>query len=136
MFNVTLTNRGLITAKDVQLLLPEGLKALVYDQLDNNEPFHLTPGQSVQIPVRITHRENAGEEPAKVKPIDDDPCVNQVGTLLLLGLRARPQMASLWNRSSGRSCYSPDRAPGITPATEPMADTAMAGGVAMADGVE
>ncbi len=31
VFNVTLTNRGLITAKDVQLLLPEGLKALVYD---------------------------------------------------------------------------------------------------------
>ncbi len=108
VFNVTLTNRGLITAKDVQLLLPEGLKALVYDQLDNNEPFHLTPGQSVQIPVRITHRENAGEEPAKVKPIDDDPCVNQVGTLYYWDCGPDHKWHRYGIGLQVGSCYSPD----------------------------
>lgn len=82
IFYATLTNKGLITAEDVQLELPTGFRALMFEALSNNEPFSLAPQQSVLIPVKVTH---VGEDVAKsmnrVKPIDDDPCIGHVGTL-------------------------------------------------------
>lgn len=54
LFNVVLVNRGLITAQDVELILPENLSSYVleayYDTLD------LAPQQSVTIPVKVTRK--------------------------------------------------------------------------------
>lgn len=98
IFYAVLTNKGLITAEDVSLVLPSDFSALQFEALSYSEPFKLAPQQSVQIPVRVTNTMNsatddpAQEEPgapvkAKLlpptsnKPIDNDPCVGQVGTL-------------------------------------------------------
>lgn len=82
IFYATLVNRGLITAEDVQLELPTGFSALEFEALSNTEPFSLAPQQSVLIPIKVTHRGvSRAEITARVKPIDDDPCVGQVGTL-------------------------------------------------------
>lgn len=82
IFYATLVNRGLITAEDVQLELPTGFSALEFEALSNTEPFSLAPQQSVLIPIKVTHRGvSRAESTARVKPIDDDPCAGQVGTL-------------------------------------------------------
>lgn len=82
IFYATLTNKGLITAEDVQLELPTGFKALEFEALSNNEPFDLAPQQSVLIPVKVSHVSTSPlQSMARVKPIDNDPCVSQVGTL-------------------------------------------------------
>ncbi len=82
IFYARLTNKGLIPARDVQLELPTGFRALSFEALSHSEPFDLAPQQSVQIPVKVTHITNtATQSAARVKPIDNDPCVGQVGTL-------------------------------------------------------
>lgn len=82
IFYATLTNKGLITAEDVQLELPTGFKALEFEALSNNEPFNLAPQQSVLIPVKVSHiSTSSSQSMARIKPIDDDPCVGQPGTL-------------------------------------------------------
>lgn len=82
IFYATLTNKGLITAEDVQLELPTGFKALEFEALSNNEPFNLAPQQSVLIPVKVSHISTpSSQSMARIKPIDDDPCATQVGTL-------------------------------------------------------
>lgn len=82
IFYATLTNRGLITAEDVQLELPSDFRALKFEALSNNETFSLAPQQSVLIPVKVTHIGTASAKAiSRVKPIDDDPCASQVGTL-------------------------------------------------------
>lgn len=85
IFYATLTNRGLITAQDVELDLPEGFKTLSFEALSHNDaPFELAPQQSVTIPVKVT---NVASAPSNIslkdgtKPIDDDPCASEVGTL-------------------------------------------------------
>ena len=85
IFNAVLTNKGLITAEDVELLLPTGFTTLSFEALSNTEPFDLVPQQSVSIPVKVTKIQTTsptylrGKE--KVKPIDNDPCVGEPGTL-------------------------------------------------------
>lgn len=82
IFYATLTNRGLITAEDVQLELPTGFNALKFEALSNNEPFTLAPQQSVLIPIKVTHIcGTLAKADARIKPIDNDPCATQVGTL-------------------------------------------------------
>lgn len=82
IFYATLTNKGLITAEDVQFLLPEGFHALQFEALAYAEPFNLAPMQSVSIPVKVTHTNSAfAKSASRVRPIDDDPCVGQPGTL-------------------------------------------------------
>ena len=54
IFNATLTNKGLITAEDVQLLLPTDHQTLKFEALDHSEAFNLAPQESVSIPVRVT----------------------------------------------------------------------------------
>lgn len=82
IFYATLTNKGLITAEDVEFLLPEGFRALQFEALAYNEPFDLAPQQSVVIPVKVTHiASQATNAPRRVKPIDNDPCAGQPGTL-------------------------------------------------------
>lgn len=82
IFNAILTNKGLITAEDVQLLLPTGFRTLHFEALSQNTPITLAPQQSVLIPVRVTHvSESKANAMVRVKSIDDDPCVGQIGTL-------------------------------------------------------
>ena len=50
----TLTNKGLITAEDVQLLMPENAEPLVFEPLIN-EPFDLPAQSSKTIPVKISY---------------------------------------------------------------------------------
>ncbi|MBD5358801.1 MAG: hypothetical protein HDR88_17740 [Bacteroides sp.] len=83
VFYVTMTNRGLITAKDVELELPDGFKTLTFEKLAYADPFSLAPNQSIQIPIKVSSispdtriaRENS------FRPMDDDPCASQLGTL-------------------------------------------------------
>ena len=82
VFYATLTNKGLITAQDVQLELPTGFNALKFEALAYNTPFALAPQQSVLIPVKVTHvGSSSARAIARIKPIDNDPCASQVGTL-------------------------------------------------------
>ena len=63
MFNAVLTNKGLITAQDVELILPEGVETLTFEALDyNDELFELAPQQSVLIPVKVTKNTGSGEK--------------------------------------------------------------------------
>lgn len=79
IFNAVLTNKGLVTARDVQFLTPEGFRYLLFEPLTDAGPFDLAPQQSVQIPVKVTHVANGGM--MRARSIDDDPCVAQPGTL-------------------------------------------------------
>lgn len=82
IFYATLTNKGLITAEDVEFLLPEGFKTLSFESLSYTEPFTLAPQQSVRIPVKVTKVVNTFKTSlARTAPIDNDPCVGQPGTL-------------------------------------------------------
>ena len=82
VFYATLTNKGLITAQDVQLELPTGFNALKFEALAYNTPFALAPQQSVLIPVKVTHiSSTTARAMARIKPIDNDPCAGQMGTL-------------------------------------------------------
>ena len=81
IFYATLTNKGLITAQDVQLLLPEGFTALTFEALAFTEPFTLAPQQSVLIPVKVTHKPSSQSGALRAHSIDNDPCIGQPGTL-------------------------------------------------------
>lgn len=62
IFDVVLTNRGLITAKNTQISLPESQDDLEFDILGGDE-FDLAPQQSMTISVKVT--KTAGEASAK-----------------------------------------------------------------------
>lgn len=69
-FNATLTNKGLITAKDVQLLLPDTVTSWRFEPIGPGKANELAPGQSIEIPIRVSEG-----------PGDDGPCVVYIGTL-------------------------------------------------------
>lgn len=73
IFNATLTNKGLIAAKDVQLLLPENVTSWRFEPIDPDKANELAPGQSKEIPIRVT--KDPGDDG------DDGPCVVYIGTL-------------------------------------------------------
>ena len=81
IFNAILTNKGLITANDAELILPDGFKNLKFEPLAEYTALTIAPQQSVQIPVKVTRSLNFANARRKAKPIDNDPCVGQVGTL-------------------------------------------------------
>lgn len=73
IFNTTLTNKGLIAAKDVQLLLPENVTSWRFEPIGPGKANELAPGQSIEIPIRVT--KDPGDDG------DDGPCVVYIGTL-------------------------------------------------------
>lgn len=84
LFDAVLTNKGLITAEDVELLLPSGFTTLSFEALSHYEPFDLAPQQSVIIPVKVTKIKDVSSIRGRQnieRPIDNDPCVAEPGTL-------------------------------------------------------
>lgn len=73
IFNATLTNKGLIAAKDVQLLLPENVTSWRFEPIGPGKANELAPGQSIEIPIRVISGD--GDDG------DDGPCVVYIGTL-------------------------------------------------------
>lgn len=73
IFNATLTNKGLITAKDVQLLLPDTVTSWRFEPIGPGKANELAPGQSIEIPIRVT--KDPGDDG------DDGPCVVYIGAL-------------------------------------------------------
>lgn len=73
IFNATLTNKGLITAKDVQLLLPDTVTSWRFEPIGPGKANELAPGQSIEIPIRVISGD--GDDG------DDGPCVVYIGTL-------------------------------------------------------
>lgn len=63
VINVTLTNKGLITAQNVNLLLPTDCDEWEFEALGMNEAFSLAAQQSVTIPVKITRVETVRYAP-------------------------------------------------------------------------
>lgn len=73
IFNATLTNKGLITAKDVQLLVPDTVTSWRFELIGPGKANELAPGQSIEIPIRVISGD--GDDG------DDGPCVVYIGTL-------------------------------------------------------
>lgn len=73
IFNATLTNKGLIAAKDVQLLLPDTVTSWRFEPIGPGKANELAPGQSIEIPIRVISGD--GDDG------DDGPCVVYIGTL-------------------------------------------------------
>jgi len=53
IYNIVVTNKGLITAKDVNITIPSGLNTLTFEALTETH-FDLKPQSSVIIPVKVT----------------------------------------------------------------------------------
>ena len=83
IFNAVLTNKGLITAKDVQLLLPTDLQTLTFEALDHNEAFNLAPQESVLIPVKVTKvaASSFAKSKEQVGRASKEPCIVDIGTI-------------------------------------------------------
>lgn len=83
IFYATLTNKGLITAEDVQLVMPSDFKTLTFEALSHADPFSLAPQQSVQVPVKVTKvaASASARRSLQTRNLDNDPCASQVGTL-------------------------------------------------------
>ena len=68
MFNAVLTNKGLITAQDVHIDIPES--DVWTCELLVKEDFNLLPSESVVVPVRVRLKDDV--EPAKIgKPYEN-----------------------------------------------------------------
>lgn len=81
IFYATLTNKGLIRANDVSLLLPSGFNHLSFEALSDYQGLVLSAGESITIPVKVSRLRNAATRQMRVNPIDKDPCVGYPGTL-------------------------------------------------------
>ncbi len=80
-FNATLTNKGLINAEDVALLLPEGFYHLTFEPLTQYTGLTIAAGQTVTIPIKVTRISTPIHKVKRKGTIDDDPCVGEPGTL-------------------------------------------------------
>ena len=69
MYNVTITNKGLIRAEDVTITLPDGGSDFVFEALAYGEPFNLDAQQSVVMPVRVTRASKPNYAPRRARKI-------------------------------------------------------------------
>ncbi len=85
VFNMTLTNKGLITAKDVVLQMPQGFVTLTFEPMIQGI-FDLRPQESITVPVKVTKilEVNAMVRLRSVSSIQGskkDPCDEEAGAL-------------------------------------------------------
>ncbi len=73
VFYATMTNKGLITAQDCQLILPQNLKVLKFTALVDGL-FELAPQQSIVIPVKVqnTYQTEVNRRSPDLR-MEDDP---------------------------------------------------------------
>lgn len=81
VFYAVLTNKGLITAQDAELILPEGFKRITFEPLTQYQGLTIAPQQSISIPVKVTRTVPANSRMRRLPDKDNDPCVGQPGTL-------------------------------------------------------
>ncbi|MGM9826166.1 MAG: hypothetical protein ACI3Z8_06990 [Paludibacteraceae bacterium] len=91
IFYAVLTNKGLITAEDVSLVLPSDFSVLQFEALSYSEPFKLAPQQSVQIPVRVTNTTNT----AIVEPAQEEPITSEERKVTRSAAKAIPSIKDL-----------------------------------------
>ena len=81
IFYAVLTNKGLISAQDAELILPEGFSRITFEPLEQYTGLTIAPQQSITIPVKVTKVMTTSQASRRADPIDNDPCVGQPGTL-------------------------------------------------------
>lgn len=65
LINITVTNKGLITALNNNIQLPDDTDEWRFESLVSLDPFDLAPQQSVVLPVRITRLSDASQNSAR-----------------------------------------------------------------------
>lgn len=81
IFYALMTNKGLITAKETKLILPENTSELTFEALTQYEDLTIAPQQSVRIPIKVT-KINDGETKLRKAPAKNgSSCAGSVGTL-------------------------------------------------------
>jgi uncharacterized membrane protein len=80
VFNVILTNKGLITARDVEVVVPRGMQSFTFEPLINM--IDLRPQESVMIPVTVTKLANPSNAPAKARAAKDN-CKEYIAVIYL-----------------------------------------------------
>lgn len=80
IFNIILTNKGLITAKDVEVIMPKGFTTLTFEPMFNF--IDLKPQESVRIPVTLTKvgspTGSPAGGPARVVASSSEPCKDYI----------------------------------------------------------
>lgn len=123
IFNIVLTNKGLITAKDVEVTMPKHFSAFTFEPLFN--VIDLKPQESVLIPVTLTKvgNPNPDNAPRRVGAADKDPCEDYIIVIYFwdCGLDRKwhqyPQKINLGKWCFGTTTYTgtgwtPDYGPG------------------------
>lgn len=80
VFNVILTNKGLITAKDVEVVVPRGMSSLTFEPLFNM--IELKPRESVMIPVTVTKIGSPSGAPQRAMAAADN-CKEYIAVIYL-----------------------------------------------------
>lgn len=80
VFNVILTNKGLITAKDVEVVVPRGMNSLTFEPLFNM--IELKPRESVMIPVTVTKIGSPSGAPQRAMAASDN-CKEYIAVIYL-----------------------------------------------------
>ena len=80
IFNAVLTNKGLITAKDAELILPKDFRYLTFEPLADYKGLTIAPQQSVFIPVKVT-RIAPAQGRSLAGSLVKDPCTTRTETL-------------------------------------------------------
>ena len=89
VFHAVITNKGLISAKDVQFSMPEGFREVKFEPLDMEEPFELAPQQSVVMPIKVTRLPRGASNSSRRrvhKPLSEDDCYAFLFSLVLYHL--------------------------------------------------
>lgn len=124
IFNVILTNKGLITAKDVAITLPSGFRSFTFEPLFNT--IDLKPQESVMIPVTLTKVSQPNSVPAFGAPAAwNEPCDDYIVVIYFwdCGLDRKwhqyPQRINLGKWCFGTGGTSTGWSPGVSYPTGP-----------------